>query len=175
VWTNPDTGAIMLIVANNFGISATQVIADATNGNLPALQHAGPPNWINAGVSVPGSATSTGGTSPVLANGVLYYAGGSGVLALDPASGAMLWNDTSMGVADSTTQSNFHKQSLIVANGRVYVPDDHGMLWVYQLGGQVDDTIFANGFESASMVTSASIGTKVPSRPRIHSTLFAKE
>jgi len=132
-WTNPATHAVMLIVANNFGISATQVIADPANGNLPALRGVGPPNWVNPGVPVAGSATSTGGTSPVIANGVLYYAGGSGVLALDPASGATLWNDTSMGVADSSTTTRFHKQSLIVVNGRVYVADNQGKLWVFQL------------------------------------------
>jgi len=142
VWTNPASGAIMLIIANNFGISASEVIANATNGNLPALRSSGPPNWINPGVSVPGSATSTGGTTPVLANGVLYYAGGSGVQALDPASGVVLWHDTSMGVANSTTASSFHKQSLIVVNGRVYAPDNHGTLWVYQR-----DPVFADGFE----------------------------
>jgi hypothetical protein len=147
VWTNPATGAIMLIVANNFGISATQVVADAANGNLPALRASGPPNWVNSGLPVPGSATSTGGTSPVLANGVLYYVGGSGVLALDPASGTTLWSDTSMGAADSTTASSFHKQSLIVVNGRVYAPDNHGMLWVYKLDAVTDDTIFADSFE----------------------------
>jgi outer membrane protein assembly factor BamB len=147
VWTNPDTGAIMLIVANNFGISATKLIVDETNGNLPALQRSGAPNWINMGTPVPGSATTQGGTSPVLANGVLYYAGGSGVLALDPASGTMLWSDTSMGVADAATKSNFHKQSLIVVNGRIYAPDNNGKLWVYQLDDAVDDRVFADGFE----------------------------
>ena len=143
VWTNPASGAIMLIVANNFGISATELMVDAANGNLPTLRRSGPPNWINPGVSVPGSATTTGGTSPVLANGVLYYTGGSGVIALDPASGATLWSDTSMGTANSTTPSSFHKQSPIVVNGRVYAIDNHRTLWVYQRG----DAIFANGFE----------------------------
>lgn len=154
VWTNPDTGAIMLIVANNFGISATQVIVDAANGNLPALLRSGPPNWANYGIPVPGSATSAGGTSPVLANGVLYYAGGSGVLALDPASGTTLWSDTSMGSADATTKSSFHKQSLIVADGRVYVADDHGMLWAYALPATPADDIFLDGFDGASAASS---------------------
>jgi len=147
VWTNPDSGAVMLIVASNFGISASEVIADAANGNLPALRQSGAPNWLDAGVPVPGSATSTGGTSPVLANGVLYYAGGSGVRALDPATGSVLWSDASMGVADATTKSSFHKQSVIVVNGRLYVADDHGTLWVYELPAAPDDVIFADGFE----------------------------
>jgi len=144
VWTNPATGAVMLIVANHFGISATQVFANPANGNLPELRHSGPPNWVHTGTPVPGSATTAGGTSPVLANGVLYYAGSGGVLALDPASGATLWSDASMGAANATTKTSFHKQSLIVVNGRIYAPDDHGKLWVYQGTG---DTIFSNGFE----------------------------
>ena len=32
---------------------------------------------------------------------------------------------------------------LIVVNGRLYMPDDHGKLWVYQ----TSDDIFANGFQ----------------------------
>ena len=143
VWIDRFTGAIMLIIANNFGISATQVVVDTANGNLPALRSSGPPNWVNAGAPVLGSSTSTGGTSPVLANNVLYYAGSGGVLALDPASGTTLWQDTSMGTANATTRSSFHKQSLIVVNGRVYVPDNHGKLWVYDASNE----IFANGFD----------------------------
>ena len=142
VWTNPQSGAIMLIVASAFGISSTEVIADGTNGNLPALRKSGAPNWVNIGAPVAGSMTSAGGTSPVLANGVLYYAGCSGVQALDPASGTTLWSDTSMGTADANTTSSFHKQSLIVVNGRVYAPDDNGKLWVYD-----SEEIFRNGFE----------------------------
>ena len=143
VWVNPSTGAIMLIVASNFGISASEVIVDTTNGNLPALRRSGPPNWVNIGSSVPGSATTAGGTTPVIANGVLYYAGASGVQALDPASGTTLWKDASMGAADANTHSSFHKQSLIVVNDRIYVPDNHGTLWVYE----GNDAVFADGFE----------------------------
>jgi hypothetical protein len=142
VWTNPVTGAIMFIVASNFGISSTEVIADSSNGNLPALRDSGPPNWINIGAPVKGSATSAGGTSPVLANGVLYYAGSSGVQALDPASGTTLWSDTAMGTADADTKGSFHKQSLIVVNGRIYAPDNNAKLWVYQ-----GDEVFAGGFD----------------------------
>jgi hypothetical protein len=38
-----------------------------------------------------------------------------------------------MGVADANTTTRFHKQSLIVVNGRVYAPDNQGNLWVYGL------------------------------------------
>jgi len=143
-WINPATGAVMLIVTNNFGIAASEVTVDAASGNVPALRRSGPPNWINAGTPLPGSKTSTGGTSPVLVNDVLYYAGASGVLALDPATGATLWQDTAMGAADANTPSSFHKQSVIVVNGRLYVADNYARLWAYDLG---DDAIFMDGFE----------------------------
>ena len=142
VWTDPNNGLSMLILVNNFGVSATQIVTDYARGNFPALRSAGAPNWINGGTPVHGSATSAGGTSPVLANNVLYYAGASGVSALDPRTGATLWNDASMGAADASANSSFSKQSVIVANGRLYVTDNRGMLWVYE-----GDEVFFGGFE----------------------------
>lgn len=142
VWTDPHDGLSMLILVNNFGVSATQIVTDHARGNFPALRSAGAPNWINTGTPVRGSATSAGGTSAVLANDVLYYAGASGVSALDPRTGATLWNDASMGAADASATSSFRKQSVIVANGWLYVTDGQGMLWVYQ-----GDEVFVGGFE----------------------------
>jgi hypothetical protein len=54
-----------------------------------------------------------------------------------------------MGVADPNTRSSFHKQSLIVVNGRIYVADDHNKLWAYQSG----ETIFADSFEGYAPTT----------------------
>ena len=140
VWTDPTNGNIFVIVANNFGISGTQLIADTNNDNKPLL-HTGSPNWTVTGTAAP-SSTTAGGTSPVIANDVLYYAGGSGVRALNPATGAVLWTDTAMGTANASTASSFHKQSLIVVDNRVYVADKRGKLWVYE-----GDEIFPDGFE----------------------------
>ena len=141
VWIDPNNGLSMLIIVNAFGVSASQVTTNAQR-HFPALIQSGSPNWINTGTQVYGSATSAGGTSPVLVDGVLYYAGSSGVTALDPRTGATLWNDASMGAADATTPSSFRKQSVIVANNRLFIADNHGTLWVYQ-----GDAVFANGFE----------------------------
>ena len=141
VWIDPNNGLSMLIIVNAFGVSASRVTTDQAR-HFPALLDSGSPNWVNAGTQVNGSATSTGGTSPVLANGVLYYAGCSGVSALDPRTGATLWNDASMGAADADTPSSFHKQSVIVVNNRLFVADKHATLWVYE-----GDALFANGFE----------------------------
>ena len=57
-----------------------------------------------------------------------------------------------MGVANAQTKSSFHKQSVIVVNGRLYVADDHATLWVYALPA-ADDTVFANGFEAGASVS----------------------
>lgn len=76
---------------------------------------------------------TTGGSSPVIANGVLYYFSGA-INALNPTTGAVLWSDSSPG--------GVHWESPIVVNGRIYVTDEGGKLWAYALDG-----IFKNGFE----------------------------
>jgi hypothetical protein len=138
IWTDPGSGISYAIVVNNFGIASIPLGIDAAHGNKPALMAT---QWMLTGSSSP-SSTTAGGTSPVVANGVLYYAGGSGVRALNPVTGAVLWTDTSMGTANATTRSSFHKQSVIVVNNRVYVADNAGKLWAYQ-----GDEIFPDGFE----------------------------
>jgi len=139
VWVNPSDGSVMLIAANNFGISATEIVA-APGTNIPMFTSSGAPNWMNIGSGAP-SSTTEGGTSPVLANGVLYYAGGSGVQALKPLDGSLLWSDVSMGTANASTASAFHKQSVIVVDGQLFSADKHGTLWAYR-----GDEIFFDGF-----------------------------
>ncbi len=107
VWTDPATGGIWLFVANGSGISGLSLAVDG-QGN-PSL-HA---RWTNG----------TGGTSPVLADGILYYASFSGVMALDPVSGTQLFSDASIG--------GLHWESPIVAGGHLYVTDENARLWAY--------------------------------------------
>jgi hypothetical protein len=107
VWVNPVDGGIWVVVANGNGISGLQVTVDGS-GNPSLNSH-----W-NSG---------TGGTSPVVANGMVFYVGGSGVRALDPTSGTQLWSDSSTG--------GIHWQSPIVIGGRLYVADQNAVLWVY--------------------------------------------
>jgi outer membrane protein assembly factor BamB len=110
VWTDPATGVVWLFLANDSGISGLQVTADGTGS--PSIV----PVWTNP----------AGGTSPVVANGVVFYVGGGGLQALSPRHGAVLWSDAAPG------QAGIHWQSPIVVNGRVYVADSGGNLWAYQ-------------------------------------------
>ena len=127
-WTDPVSGNIFVITANGFGISAMHVTTDS--GGTPKLSTASPA-W-----SLSGGATNVGGSSPVIANNVLYYAGANGISALDPATGNTLWN------RPLNTPGNIRKQSPIVVNNHVYVADKNGTLWAY-----LGDEIFPDGFE----------------------------
>ena len=71
--------------------------------------------------------STNSGTSPVVANDVLYYTSTSHVRALDPRTGDGIWDDGSIG--------SLHWQSPIVVNGHLYVVDNTSKLWVYQLDG----------------------------------------
>lgn len=65
---------------------------------------------------------SGGGSSPVIANGVLYRFTGN-LEAYDPVTGNRLFIDTSPG--------GVHWESPAVANGHVYETDDSGNLWIW--------------------------------------------
>jgi outer membrane protein assembly factor BamB len=107
VWTDPASGVPWVFVANGSGLAALRVLVagDGTPVLIPA--------WTDA----------HGGTSPVVANGIVFYAGGAGLRALAATTGARLWSDGGPG--------SIHWQSPIVVNGRVYVTDGSGNLWAY--------------------------------------------
>jgi len=138
VWQNPADQTVWVIVSNDFGISASKLIMDGANN--PQLINAPGTGWLLIGSSLTHGETYGGG-SPVIANGVLYYASAAGLIAIDPATGNILATKTDMGVLDSAP-GIFHKQSPIVVNGRVYVTDENAKLWAYE-----GDDIFNNGFD----------------------------
>ncbi|MBV8201515.1 MAG: PQQ-binding-like beta-propeller repeat protein [Acidobacteria bacterium] len=107
VWVNPVDGAVWVFVANDSGVSGLKMTVDGS-GN-PSMS----PTWQ----------IGNGGTSPVVANGMLFYFGGSGVTALDPATGTQLWNDTSPG--------GVHWESTVVIDGRLFITDENSKLWAY--------------------------------------------
>ena len=113
VWVNPEDGASWVYVANGNGISGFKL---GVSGGRPALATSAPDAWTE----------SLGGTSPIVAGGVLFYAASDGVRALDPTSGALLWRDTAPGP--------FHWESPIVVDGRLYVTDEEARLHVYEPG-----------------------------------------
>lgn len=107
VWTNPADNAVWIFVANGSGTSGIQVVVDGA-GN-PSLST----KWT----------IGTSGTSPLVANGVLYFANGNRVGAYNPTTGANLWQDTSLG--------SVHWQSPVVASGKLFMQDGSGHLNAY--------------------------------------------
>lgn len=112
VWVNPQDGGVWLFFANGNGISAMQLFVDAAGNPTIFTQ------WM---------ATGGGGTSPVVANGILYYAGSGTLQALDPVFGTVLFSATGSG----TGIGALHYQSPIVAGGRIFLADESGNLWAF--------------------------------------------
>ena len=108
VWVNPADGQVWYFVANDNGIAGLTVSADGM-GN-PHLHT----QWNHGG----------GGSSPVVANGILFHVGGSNLYGLDPVNGSQLFHDTSIG--------GIHWESPIVVNGKLYVTDESSKIWGYK-------------------------------------------
>ena len=107
VWVNPADHRTWVFVANGSGISGLRLqIGDEGNPSLA-------PMWQVA----------LGGTSPLVANNILYYAADGAVRALDPTTGSGLWTSSGIG--------GIHWGSPIVANGKVYMADMAGHLTAF--------------------------------------------
>lgn len=109
VWVNPADGTIWVFTANKEGFSALRLELDQQK--MPHLKVA----WRN----------SKGGTSPIVANSVLFYAGSDEIRALDPTSGKQLWRSNQIG--------KIHWESPIVANGILYITDESASLIAFSL------------------------------------------
>ena len=131
VWVNPADNVTWFFITTGNGLYSYRLIVGS-----------------GGGVSISKSwTTGNGGTSPVIANGTLYYVANNGctspspghatVCAVDPLTGNTIWSDSQIG--------SLHWQSPIVVNGHIYAPDNHSKLWVYTLDG-----IFRNKFEVGS-------------------------
>jgi hypothetical protein len=116
VWRNPLDASTWVFIAHGAGIAAYRVVV--ADDGIPALSQ----QWSKADP----------GTSPVIANGTLYYASSHILRALDAVTGALVWSDNRIG--------NVHWQSPIVVNGRIYMIDQTSKLWVYVLDGVFRDT-----------------------------------
>lgn len=110
VWTNPSDNSVWTFVTNDSGISGLKVVS--VNGS-PRLQTV----WTKN--------SNAGGSSPLIANNVLYYAGSNRIQALDPTTGNLLWQDTTIG--------GIHWASPIVANGVLYISDSSKQVTAYSL------------------------------------------
>ena len=110
VWVNPNDGSTWIFVVNCCGASALRLNFDGS-GN-PSLSTV--PQWQSV----------QSGTSPIVANNMVFYIGGNSVRAVDAVSGTLLW---------SAARGSTHWQSLIVANGVVYATDQANHLAAFGL------------------------------------------
>lgn len=115
VWQDSTTHATWIFVADSCGLGAYRAVTSAQG--VTTLQH----GWSSA----------RGGTSPVLANGVLFVADSGAVRTLDPRSGRELWSSAAPAAGGSI--GNVHWQSPIVIGGRLYCADQDGQLSAYEL------------------------------------------
>ncbi len=107
VWVNPEDHSTWVFVSTFSGLSGLRLRVD--NSGMPSLEVM----WQNGDE----------GSSPIVANGVLYCAGSHAMLALDPTTGKTLWRDTSIG--------RIHWESPIVVNGVLYITDESGNLTAF--------------------------------------------
>jgi hypothetical protein len=104
VWVNPADGSTWAFVANGNGVSGLRLSVDASgNPSLVTM-------WTG----------TTGGTSPIVANNVLYVAKSANLRAIEPTTGTQLWQSTSIG--------NIHWESPVVSNGTLYIVDESAHL-----------------------------------------------
>ena len=107
-WSNPADGSSWLFVVNASGAAGLKLTQSGGNPQLSAVWQRG-----------------SGGTSPIVVGGVLYYAADGHIYALDPTSGQPLWSDSIGGI---------HWQSPIVADGTLYITDAADHLTAYAPG-----------------------------------------
>jgi len=122
VWVNPADGSTWVYISNRGSTLVAYKVTLAAG--TPSLTQ----QWSDAP-----------GTSPIVANGTLYYltpAGANTLTALNAVTGALIWQSTAVG--------GTHWQSPILVDGRIYLTDDANpsQLWAFQLDG-----IFRNGFQ----------------------------
>ena len=112
VWTNPADNSTWVFVADGNGLSGLKLVVNSGTPSLSTM-------WKN----------TTGGTSPVVSAGVLFYANiNTGVIqGLNPLTGAVLWSDATIG--------GIHWESPIVDNGVLYITDENSHLTAYSLFG----------------------------------------
>jgi hypothetical protein len=139
VWTNPADGSVWIFYSDDAGLSAFRVNVDGT----------GKPSLATQWVHTVGGGT---GSSPVLANDILYTANSTGLHALEPTTGGDLWTGSIGGV---------HWESPIVVNGRVYMTDEGACLWAFETvtPKQTKDTSDLNADGQSDVVLQATDGS----------------
>jgi hypothetical protein len=131
IWVNPADQSSWVYIATEYnGVAAYRV---SVSGGKPVLPD--PPTW---------TADIAFGTSPIIANGVVYLMSDTRLYALAADTGAAAIADDSAWATAALNDS--HWQSPILVDGRIYLFDGWGtaaaQLWVYELDGA-----FKSGFE----------------------------
>jgi len=104
-----DAGKTWVFVANNHGVAAFELIANEDGDPQLVLR------WKS----------DFGGTTPIIVNRVLYLAAPHRFVALRPTTGAVLWEDNTIG--------DIHWQSPIIVNDTVYLTENAGYVTAYSL------------------------------------------
>lgn len=136
VWTNPADGTAWVFVANPNGIAGLQVVVDGS-GN-PSLVT----KWRQQGV---GSESS-----PIVANGAVYFARSNSLRAFNATTGAQLWQTTGIGA--------IHWAAPVVANGVLYLSDGASHLTAFAAPPTVSGLSPATVQTAGGMVTVSGSG-----------------
>jgi len=109
IWKYEADGSVwVFITTESTGTSALQIKFDGKAWHIV-------PMWAN----------TISGTSPIVANGVLYYAGEDKTFyAFEPFTGTLLWK---------TPLGSVHWESPVIANGWLYITDNYRYLTAYAL------------------------------------------
>lgn len=121
VWVNPfGDKSTWLFVGTPSNFSGVQLVISGSGQPSLAIR------WTISGFS---------GTSPIVANNIVYYGGCGGICAIAPTTGQVLWSSPlNVGCCMGSWPNP------IVVNGRLFVTG--GSFTIYAL-----DAIFKNGFE----------------------------
>lgn len=111
-WRNDKTGETSLFVTTSRALTAYG-ITEKADGTLSLFQR-----W-----SLP-----AGGTSPVLSNGLVFYAASNYLAAVDATNGDVLWENHSIGT--------IHWQTPLVVGNSLFICDNDHMIWRYDLTGR---------------------------------------
>jgi outer membrane protein assembly factor BamB len=108
VWVNPADHSTWVFVTNGNGSIGLRLIINASGDPSLATK------W-----------TAGGGTSPLVVQGVVFFASSGVIQALNATDGALLWSDNRIGA--------IHWESPVVDNGVMYITDQSGYLTAYSM------------------------------------------
>ena len=113
VWTDKD-GTTWLFVGSGSSVTALQLV---TVGGRSTLQHV----WT----------APVGGTSPIVANGIVFAATSGSINAFNARTGREVWSSSQQSAGGSI--GNVHWESPIVVKGWLYMSDESGNISAYSL------------------------------------------